>query len=376
MGGLSGKPPASGIRAPGDEMRDRTAPAGADGGRSGRGRFALVAVAAALLFSVLSWAGVCTGGCEEAHQYRLFGVPLPPFGVAFFSVCILAILLRRRLACADAVLVLLLSGALGSEIVFLWTQKFVIGEWCPLCVGIALSAAAAAALLAGEHVPRIARQLRSQERSLAMRTLVRNSSLVLSAFLAGMILSAVGLGKHDAHAAVRSGKALSLGIQDAGSEVYVITDWFCPACRAVEGEIVKGAQRAMMQAKVVFVDFPIHQETLNFIPYNMSFMIREKEKYLRIREVMLDLARKNKEPTPEDVQAAVAPLGVKYVPLNYADVVAGTQYFNSVIQRFQVKSTPTVVVTDTKSGKTKFLSGANGISSESIAKALAEVLAK
>jgi len=319
---------------------------------------------------------VCTGGCAEAHRYRLFGAPLPPLGAAFFSFCILALLLRRRLAYADAVLVLLLSGALGSEIVFLWTQKFVIGEWCRLCVGIALSVATACVLLAGEHLPRVGHQMRDQERSLAMRKLVGNSTLLLSAFVVGVLLSAVGLGKHDAHAAVRSGKALSFGVLDGSSEVYVVTDWFCPSCRAVEAEIGKGAQLAMKQAKVVFVDYPIHEETLNFIPYNLSFMIREKEMYLRIREAMLDLARKTKEPTPGDVQAAVAPLGVRYVPLNYADVVAGTQYFNTVIQRFKIARTPTVVVTDAKTGKTKLLSGSAGISSENIMKALAEVLEK
>ena len=209
-----------------------------------------------------------------------------------------------------------------------------------------------------------------------MRRLVRNSSLVLAAFVVGVLFSAAGLGKHDAHAAVRSGKALSFGVQDGSTEVYVLTDWFCPSCRAVEAEIGKGAQLAMKQAKVVFVDYPIHEETLNFIPYNMSFMIREKETYLRIREALLDLARKTKEPTPEEVQAAVAPLGMRYVPLNHADVLAGTQYFNGVIQRFKVTRTPTVVVTDTKTRKTKLLSGSDGITSENIMKALVEVSEK
>ena len=376
MAGLSGNPLSSGLRKASDETGDRTASAAADPGYSWHGSLVLVPVAAALLFSALSWAEVCTGGCAEAHRYRLFGVPLPPLGVAFFSFCLLALLLRRRLAYADAVLILMLFGALGSEIVLLWTQKFVIGEWCRLCVGIALSVVTLCVLLAGEHVPQVVRQISNQERSLAMRTLVRNSTLVLAAFVVGILLAAVGLGKHDAHAAVRSGKALSFGVPDGSSEVYVITDWFCPPCRAAEPEIAKGVQLAMKQAKVAFVDYPGHQETLNFIPYNMSFMIREKETYLRIREAMLDLARKTKEPTSEDVQEAVAPLGVKYIPLNYADVVAGTQYFNSVIQKYQVTRTPTVVVTDTKTRKTKLLSGSAGITSENIMKALAEVLAK
>ncbi len=376
MGGLPGTPLSSHPAKPGPETGDGTASAAADPRRSGRDLPALVPVAAALLFSVLSWAGVCAGACAEAHRYRLYGIPLPPIGVAFFSSCLLSLLIRRRLTHADAVLILLLSGALGSEIVFLWTQKFVIGEWCPLCVGIAVSMATACVVLAGERVPRLARQMRSQERSLAMRKLTRNSSLVLTAFAVGVLVSAVGLERHDAHAAVRSGKALSFGIPDGSSEVYVVTDWFCPPCRAAESEIARGARLAMKQAKVVFVDYPGHQETLNFVPYNMAFMIREKEAYLRIREALFALAQTTREPTPEDVQAAVAPLGVKYVALNYADVAAGTEYFNGVMQKFKVKRTPTVVVTDTKTGKTKLLTGSAEITSDNIMKALAEVLAK
>ena len=130
-------------------------------------------------------------------------------------------------------------------------------------------------------------------------------------------------------------KSLAFGDTKSSTEVYILTDWFCPACRAVEPEILKGARKAMRQAKVIFVDYPIHPETYNYIPYNLSFIVREKEKYLRIREALAILARKTKEPTPEDVQAAVSPLGVKYVQLNYADVVAGMQLFQHPRQEIQ-----------------------------------------
>ena len=97
---------------------------------------------------------------------------------------------------------------------------------------------------------------------------------------------------------------------------------------------------------------------------------------IQIREAMAALARKTKEPTPEDVQAAVSPLGVKYVPLNYADVLAGMQYFNTLVRRFKVPGTPSVVVLDSRTGKSKTLFGITDITSDNILKTLAEVSGK
>ena len=209
-----------------------------------------------------------------------------------------------------------------------------------------------------------------------MKRLAGKTILILFAFLAGMGITATGLKKSDAFAAGLSVKSLAFGDVESNLEIYIITDWFCPACRAAEPEILKGARKAMQQAKVVFVDFPVHTETLNYIPYNMSFIIREKEKYLQIREAMAALSRKTKEPQPEDVQTAVSPLGVKYVPLNYADVLAGMQYFSTIVKKFKVGGTPSVVVLDSRTGKTKTLYGSSEITSDNILKSVAEVSGK
>ena len=341
--------------------------------RSPRGYWIAVPFAAAWILSVLSWLGICTDGCEETHLYRIFGFPLSPLGVGYFTLCGLAFLTRNRFRFSGFLIPVLLSGALGSEFVLVWFQKYVIGRWCPLCVGIALSVAMACVLIALERLPGVAIRIRGGERTLLMKRLAGKTILILMAFLAGMGITAMGLKKPDAFAAGLPVKSLSFGDEESSTEIYFVTDWFCPACRAAEPEILKGARKAMRQAKVVFVDYPIHPETFNYIPYNLSFIVREKAKYLEIREALAALARKTKEPTPEDVQAAVSPLGVKYVPLNYADVVAGMQYFSTLAKKFKVPGTPSVVVLDSRTGKTKTLYGSSGITSDNILKALAEV---
>ena len=350
--------------------------ASAGPGKSARGYLIAIPFAAAWILSIMSWLGICSGGCEETHLYRFFGIPLSPLGVGYFTLCGLAFLTRNRIRFSGFLIPLLLSGALGSEFVLVWIQKYVIGRWCPLCIGVALSVVTACVLIALERLPGVAIQNRGGERNLVMKRLAGKTVLILFAFLAGMGMTATGLKKPDAYAAALSVKSLAFGDTERSSEVYIVSDWFCPACRAAEPEILKGARIAMQRAKVVFVDYPIHPETINYIPYNLSFIVREKAKYLEIREAMTTLAKKTKEPTPEDVQAAVSPLGVKYVPLNYADVLAGMQYFNALVKKFNVRGTPTVVLQDSRTGKTKTLYGIQEITSDSILKALAEVSGK
>jgi len=345
-------------------------------GKSARGYWIAVPFAAAWILSVMSWLGICSDGCEEAHLYSFFGIPLSPLGVGYFTLCGLAFLTRNRFRFSGFLIPVLLSGALGSEFVLVWMQKYVIGKWCPLCVGIALSVVIACVLIALERLPGVAIRIRGGERNLVMKQLAGKTALILFAFLAGMGMTATGLSKPDAFAAGLSEKSLAFGDAESSSEVYIVSDWFCPACRAAEPEILKGARIAMQRAKVVFVDYAIHPETLNYIPYNLSFILREKEKYLQIREALATLARKTKEPMPEDVQAAVSPLGVKYVPLNYADVLAGMQYFSALVKKFKVAGTPSVVVLDSRTGKTKTLYGTSDVTSDNILKTLAEVSGK
>ena len=352
------------------------ATASAGPGKSARAYWFAVPFAAAWILSAMSWLGICSDGCEETHLYRLFGIPLSPLGVGYFTICGLAFLTRNRFRFSGFLIPVLLSGALGSEFVLVWMQKYVIGRWCPLCVGVALSVATACVLIALERLPGVAIQIRGGERNLVMKRLAGKTAFVLFAFLAGMGMTAMGLSKPDAFAAGLSVKALAFGDTESGTEVYIVSDWFCPACRVAEPEILKGARNAMPRAKVVFVDYPIHPETFNYIPYNLSFILREKEKYLQIREALATLARKTKEPRPEDVQAAVSPLGVKYVTLNYADVQAGMQYFSAIVKKFKVAGTPTVVVQDARTGKTRTLYGITEITSDNIMKAIAEVSGK
>jgi hypothetical protein len=336
----------------------------------------LLFIIAGGVVSALDWIGVCTESCAEASLYRLFGFPLPPFGVAYFAMCAAAWFIRHRHPVLFAALAALLSGGLGAELFFTWIQWQVIGKWCMMCVAIACCVAGACAVLLLEYFLCTTTKLSAVERKFPMKRSFVHAVLVLFVLCAGFGTATLGLKKPDAIAAAVTQETLTFGPPNSSYTVYIISDWFCPACRTAEPEIIKGAREAMKQAKVLFVDYPIHRETLNYVPFNLAFMVAEKDKYLKIREALGALSLKTKEPTPEDVQAAVSPLGVRYTPLNFSDIVSGTQIQMSIVQKFKPPGTPEVVIVDSMTEKTIRLSGTKEITSEKILKALSDLSVK
>ncbi len=326
------------------------------------------ALATALVLSIFLVVGLCTDACKATYEWTIFGMKFAPFGVGFFVFCFLVFPFRAR-PVGRWLFPALIACAWGAEFTFLYVQHSIIGSWCPICLAVALCVfVAGIALAAGYHYD--GKGKRGSGRGVAMRYLARGCVLA-ALMVAGAYVSYMGLGNPSvSHAETLP---LALGKTDADVEVYVITDWFCPACRKAEPEMERAYPNIMSRAKVTFVDLPIHAESMNFIPYNLSFLIREKGKYLEIRKALLRLTQRTKEPTPEDVQKAVAPLGVTYRPLNYADVNAGLQYFQSVVKTFGVNSTPTMVVFDRKRKNIRILNGTDELSYPNILMAVSGV---
>jgi len=125
--------------------------------------------------------------------------------------------------------------------------------------------------------------------------------------------------------------------------------------------------------KVGFVDFPIHKETLNFTPYNLQFLAFEKGKYISLRKALANLSLKNSNPSEADVKAAIAPLGVKLRQMNYSDTLYGMQFNLTVYRGYNVHSTPTVVVINAKTKKSKLLVGDVQINLAAVKAAIADV---
>jgi protein-disulfide isomerase len=325
-------------------------------------------LAMALVLSFFLAVGLCTEACKATYEWTIFGMKFPFFGIGFFAFCLLLFHFRDRPVVRE-LFPAVIAGAWGAEFTFLYVQHSIIQRWCPMCLAVASCVwLAGIALVIDSFYDR--KKQPGSGRGVTMRYLSRGIILV-ALMVAGSYVAFVGLG--DPTSSHAEPLPVALGNMSAEVEVYVITDWFCVACRKAEPDLERAYTNIMSRAKLVFVDMPIHAESMNFIPYNLSFLIREKERYLEIRKALLRLSQRTKEPTQEDVQNAVTPMGVTYRPLNYADVNAGVQYFQSVVKAFDVQGTPAMVVYNRKTKNIKVLNGISDLSYPNILMAVSGV---
>lgn len=318
-----------------------------------------------MVLSILSATDLCNfGGCTEAHQYRFHGISLPVTGMVYFGLLATAQLLAARLALFVPAVTMLLAGGAGAELTMIHLQKDVIKAWCPLCLGIA-------GIVYLLCILSISSYFREHGRSITMKKrLFANSVLITLVALAGFFVTFTGIMKPDAAAQQQD---ISIGKQKSGLEVYVFSDWLCPVCQKVEPAIEASVPGLMKKARITFVDKAVHPEAMNFVPYHLSFAAYEKEKYLQLRRVLFDVAKRTKNPSVADITAAIAPLKVTYKQLSFMEVTQQMGRFQALAGQFKVTATPTVVVYNAKTGKSKTLVGGNEITSDGIARAVKSV---
>jgi protein-disulfide isomerase len=312
--------------------------------------------------SVASLLKICSA-CSETANYRVFGLDFGWFGITFFTVVTLIVALRRRFPWLGWCVAALFFASAGAETRFIWIQKYEIGQWCPICLSLA-AAVFIACIGITWHLFKTY-MLKGATMKFKMVFIV----LVSVFFVSGLGGAIMGV-KKQAEAAELD---LFLGKTSSPTTIYFVSDWFCPACRKAEPAIEKMFPDLAKIARISFVDFPIHKDTLNYTPYNLQFLNFEKAKYIKLRHALAELALKSKKPSEGEVQVAVAPLGVKLRTMDYADTLYGMQANLTVYRGFNVNSTPTVVITNANTKKTKLLVGDVQISEMAIKSAIAEV---
>jgi hypothetical protein len=293
---------------------------------------------------------------------------MPFLGIGFFILAGILYELSMAKPFIKPLFLLLMFCASGAEIAFILIQKFRIQKWCPLCLGVAAAVYFVAIVISFEGVKNMIS--RANQRGIMIMPLMRKIVTIVLVFTAGFFLAYRGMEKGDAEESVPK---IFLGKQDSSVEVFIMTDWFCPACQKAEQEIERAVPALEKKAKVFFVDVPIHPETWNYTPYNLSFLSYEKNKYMELRKALLGLTKKTKDPTPDDVRGAIAPLNVVYKPLSFLDATRGMKFYEAVSREFKVSATPTVVVRDTKTGKIAKLVGIKEISEANMTKAVDQV---
>lgn len=321
-------------------------------------------ILAGLVLALLSWTDLCSfGGCTEAHQYRFFGVSLPLVGTLYFCILAALLLLSHRFNAAARLIPLTLAGGAGAETVMIYLQKTVIQAWCPLCLGIAAVVYLISILKLYEAVTE-SRGLKTMNR----KQFISKALILIVAAAAGFAISLAGIKKPEA-----ATLDATLGKQNSKVEIYVFSDWLCPICIKIE-PLLEGALPSLeKRAKIYFIDKPVHQESMNFVPYHLSFLVNEKAKYIQLRKVLFELARTNRNPSLQDVQRVIAPLGVTYKQLSFMDVSQMMAKAQALSAEHKVTGTPTIVVINSSSKKSKTLVGGKDITTENLLKAVKSV---
>lgn len=316
-----------------------------------------LAALAGFILSLMSILGICTDACSETAKYNIFGLDFSWFGLVFFSVLLVLVLVRQRFAGAWLLLTALLFSAAGAELHFIWLQKYVIKAWCPICLSIAAAVSLGACILLYELF-----------RRKPMKNNLKHAAVMVAAFCIGLIAAIFGVTKES-----QAAPDFFLGNAKSPVTVYFISDWFCPACRQLEPRIEQIHAALSKETRIAYIDFPIHAETNNFTPYNLQFLAFEKQKYLLLRAALTEVSKKTKTPTPEQIQAAVTPHGVKLRQMNYADILYGLQANLTTYRGFDVNATPSVVVANSRTRKHKLFVGDRQITLPAIQAAMQEI---
>jgi uncharacterized membrane protein len=317
-----------------------------------------------LFLAGLSWTDLCSfNGCTEAHEYRLFGISLQLVGTLYFCILTAIMLLSTRFSSAVPLANLTLAGGAGAELVMIHLQKNVIQAWCPLCLGIAATVFLLSVVAISGAV------IESREnKTMHQGKLFSKSLLLIIAAAVGFTVSFAGIRKPEA-----AGIDASLGKPGSKVEVYVFSDWLCPICIKVEPALEAVLPQLEKRTKVHFIDKPVHRESMNFVPYHLSFLVHEKSRYIQLRKALFELARTNKNPSLQDVQGAIATLGVTYRQLSFMDVSQMMAQSQALSTEYKVTGTPTVVIVNSSSKKSKTLVGGKDITAENLLKAVKSV---
>lgn len=321
--------------------------------------------------SMASWMRLCSQACAEGHSYRLFGFTFETVGLTLLPMITAIHLLSRKFPSLIYIAGWMLCGALGAEVMFIYVQKYMIGSWCPVCLSIAAAMLLATLPYLFRYYKQFIETLEHPEKGQIMFNIYRGLTGV-GFFVVGFLLAFGGVGKENSLQAAENGvkELIAFGNLSSPVHVYIFTDWACPACRSMEPKFETLIPKIMSKATITFVDDPVHTETMNYTPYNVSFMIHNKSGYLAIRRALTKLSEETKEPTDPQVEALAAKLGQNYQQLNYADVALANKYFGSLVNSLNIEGTPTVVIVNKKTQKGKKLPGITQITEANVLKAI------
>lgn len=197
----------------------------------------------------------------------------------------------------------------------------------------------------------------------------------LAFIFAGFLMAFMGVSNPNSAEAVAATmkERLAFGLKDSPVEVYFATDWYCPSCKKIEPLMQQLYPKIRTRATFFFVDFTIHKKSMNYSPYNLSFLINNKPQYFKARQLLSDLTDKTESPKDDEIERDARKQGIAYRELSFVDVKSGMEFFDKIGDQYKLTATPTLIFTNLKNHKVIKLEGRDEISEEKVMDALEKI---
>jgi thiol-disulfide isomerase/thioredoxin len=169
-----------------------------------------------------------------------------------------------------------------------------------------------------------------------LQSVIRNVAMVLLLSIGGDWLGPRPTAAGDAP------EVFSFG--SGATEVFIFTDYFCPPCQAVEPYLEKALTELVQAgAKVTFVDKPLDAKTPLYSRYFL-YAANTAESFaelLHVRRTIFDIAHTRAVDSESELLRLLKESGIR---LKLFDVQPAFAKWQDLIERFEVRSTPTCIV--------------------------------
>ncbi len=288
---------------------------------------------------------LCAAKCSFI-QGDILGIDLNVFGILFYSMLLISVLVQRKLNPEDwlmKTIAAIVSVGVGAELVLI---KFQVENsvYCPKC------------LISGFFFLVMFFLVARHLKKWLIILLIAAGLLFTSFTFSGSIIPSYG-----------DVLEPQFGSDKAQDEIIIYSDYFCPHCRKIDQQINTVLVKIKDKVRIRFVDVPLHPKSLEYAEaflYAWFVSGNNIETAVKVRELLFDAAIKNTDQAGVISLLTSKNIQVKYDKEKARSIFRG--FYNESLKKDKVNATPAVVIV--KDGERKKYVG--GID---IIKALAEL---
>lgn len=304
-----------------------------------RYRLVVTILLAAIGIGLMAFYTVCDTACSYLRG-DILGIDLKYIGVVYMSLIIILSMLKQ----ADLVRLLVASG-IGVE-VFLVSFQVSENVFCPFCLSFGIMVLVMYAI----NYERFGMMNKWYQKLIylfgdARLPFTGGRRLPL---LAMMILGYVFISFSFSGSATPAYAADQTTIPSYGKgawELIIFTDYFCPPCQSVEGDLEPELERLLARGdvKITFVDFPGHPGSGLYAKYFLAAAAADKgyKNVLKARRILFSLATEKKVDQESVLAASLKSQGIALKVMDPKPIFA---QWSTLIKKFEITQTPTCIL--------------------------------